>query len=183
MLSRPLKHLQEEIDTTNVVTLTNIVQRKSALIRESRKIVDREEANVEALVRAYLLTKDEKYYREGINRLSEILSWQKSKYFARDFNLSTLLSMSTSAYDGFYNLLSPEEKQLLLDNIRRIGDKFYNEYVNHLENRIADNHVWQMTFRILTMAAFATVGEIPGMRPYGQVTVIIEWISLPSGPA
>lgn len=33
---RPLKHLQEEIDTTNVVTLTNIVQRKSALIRESR---------------------------------------------------------------------------------------------------------------------------------------------------
>ena len=54
-ISRPLKHLQEEIDTTNVVTLTNIVQRKSALIRESRKIVDREEANVEALVRAYLL--------------------------------------------------------------------------------------------------------------------------------
>ena len=100
-ISRPLKHLQEEIDTTNVVTLTNIVQRESALIRESRKIVDREEANVEALVRAYLLTKDEKYYREGINRLSEILSWQKSKYFAGDFNLSTLLSMSTSAYDGF----------------------------------------------------------------------------------
>ena len=72
-ISHPLKHLQEEIDTTNVVTLTNVVQRESALIRESRKIVDREEANVEALVRAYLLTKDKKYYREGINRLSEIL--------------------------------------------------------------------------------------------------------------
>ena len=114
----------------------------------SQSNVDREEANVEALVRAYLLTKDKKYYREGINRLSEILSWQTSKYFAGDFNLSTLLSMSTSAYDGFYNLLSPSEKQLLLDNIRNIGNKFYNEYVNHLENRIADNHVWQMTFRI-----------------------------------
>ena len=175
-ISRPLKHLQEEIDTTNVVTLTNIVQRKSALIRESRKIVDREEANVEALVRAYLLTKDEKYYREGINRLSEILSWQKSKYFAGDFNLSTLLSMSTSAYDGFYNLLSPEEKQLLLDNIRKIGDKFYNEYVNHLENRIADNHVWQMTFRILTMAAFATVGEIPEASVWTDYCYN-EWIS------
>ena len=68
-ISHPLKHLQEEIDTTNVVTLTNVVQRESALIRESRKIVDREEADVEALVRAYLLTKDKKYYREGINRL------------------------------------------------------------------------------------------------------------------
>ena len=175
-ISHPLKHLQEEIDTTNVVTLTNVVQRESALIRESRKIVDREEANVEALVRAYLLTKDEKYYREGINRLSEILSWQKSKYFAGDFNLSTLLSMSTSAYDGFYNLLSPEEKQLLLDNIRKIGDKFYNEYVNHLENRIADNHVWQMTFRILTMAAFATVGEIPEASVWADYCYN-EWIS------
>lgn len=175
-ISHPLKHLQEEIDTTNVVTLTNVVQRESALIRESRKIVDREEANVEALVRAYLLTKDKKYYREGINRLSEILSWQTSKYFAGDFNLSTLLSMSTSAYDGFYNLLSPSEKQLLLDNIRNIGNKFYNEYVNHLENRIADNHVWQMTFRILTMAAFATVGEIPEASVWADYCYN-EWIS------
>lgn len=175
-IAHPLKHLQEEIDTTTVVTLTNIVQRKSALIRESRKIVDREEANVEALVRAYLLTKDEKYYKEGIKRLSEILSWQKSKYFAGDFNLSTLLSMSTSAYDGYYNLLTPKEKLLLQENIRNIGDKFFNEYVNHLENRIADNHVWQMTFRILTMAAFATVGELPEASTWTDYCYN-EWIS------
>lgn len=175
-ISRPLRHLQEEIDTTNVVTLTNIVQRKSALIRASRKIVDREEANVEALVRAYLLTGDERYYREGIDRLSEILSWQTSKYFAGDFNLSTLLSMSTSAYDGFYNVLSQAEKELLTDNIRRIGTKFFDEYVNHLENRIADNHVWQMTFRILTMAAFATVGEIPEASVWADYCYN-EWVS------
>lgn len=175
-ISHPLKHLREEVDTTHLVTLTNVVQRKSALIRESRKIVDREEANVEALVRAYLLTKDKKYYQEGIDRLSEILSWQTSKYFAGDFNLSTLLSMSTSAYDGFYNLLTPDEKQLLLGNIRRIGNKFYHEYVNHLENRIADNHVWQMTFRILTMAAFATVGEIPEASVWADYCYN-EWIS------
>lgn len=175
-ISHPLKHLREEIDTTHVVTLTNVVQRKSALIRESRKVVDREEANVEALVRAYLLTKDKKFYREGIDRLSEILSWQTSKYFAGDFNLSTLLSMSTSAYDGFYNQLMPDEKQLLLDNIRKIGNKFYHEYVNHLENRIADNHVWQMTFRILTMAAFATVGEIPEASVWADYCYN-EWIS------
>lgn len=175
-LSRPLRHLKDEIDTSNVVTLTNVVQRESALIRESRKIVDREEANVEALVRAYLLTRDERYYRECLGRLEEILSWQTSRYFAGDFNLSTLLSMSTSAYDGFYNLLSPSEKQLLLDNIRRLGGKFYGEYVNHLENRIADNHVWQMTFRILTMAAFATVGELQEASVWADYCYN-EWIS------
>lgn len=175
-LSHPLKHLREEIDTTNVVTLKNPVQRKSALIRESRKIVDREEGNVEALVRAYLLTKEEKYYREGMKRLSEILSWQDSEYLAGDFNLSTLLSMSTSAYDAFYNLLIPAEKNRLLNHIRHIGNKFFHEYVNHLENRIADNHVWQMTFRILTMAAFATVGEIPEASVWADYCYN-EWIS------
>ena len=34
-------------------------------------------------------------------------------------------------------------------------------YGIHLENYIADNHVWQMTLRILTMAALATYGELP----------------------
>ena len=105
--------------------------------------------------------KENRYYKEGINRLLEILSWRQSKYFAGDFNLGTLLSMSTSAYDGYYNLLTLQEKRTLLENIKFLGSKFYHEYVNHLENRIADNHVWQMTFRILTMAAFATVGDIP----------------------
>lgn len=175
-LSHPLKHLQEEIDTTEVVKLTNIVQYRSALIRESRKIVDREEANIEAIVRAYLLTKDTKYYREGMTRLTEILSWKDSKYFAGDFNLSTILSMSTSAYDAFYHLLKPAEKELLLKCIRDNGSKFFHEYVNHLENRIADNHVWQMTFRILNMAAFATYGEIPEAATWVDYCYN-EWVS------
>lgn len=109
-LNHPLKHLGEEIDTTQVVKLTDIVQYRSALIWESRKIVDREEANIEAMVRAYLLTKDEVYYKESIKRLSEILSWKNSKYFAGDFNRSTILSMNTSAYDTWYNLRTSNEK-------------------------------------------------------------------------
>lgn len=34
-------------------------------------------------------------------------------------------------------------------------------YNNRLENFIADNHVWQMNFRIFTMAAFTVYGELP----------------------
>lgn len=172
----PLKHLEEEIDTTQVVKLTNIVQQRSALIREGRKIVDREEANIEAMVRAYLLTKDARYAQEAFKRLSEIISWKNSKYFAGDFNLSTILSMSTSVYDGCYDILTAEEKSLLLNTIQENGHKFYEEYVNHLENRIADNHVWQMTFRILNMAAFATLGELPEATTWVDYCYN-EWIS------
>ncbi len=173
---RPLKHLEEEIDTTQVAKLTNIVQQRSALIREGRKIVDREEANIEAMVRAYLLTKDVKYCREAVKRLSEIISWRDSKYFAGDFNLSTILSMSTSVYDGCYGALTPQERALLLETIRENGSRFYEEYVNHLENRIADNHVWQMTFRILNMAAFATYGELPEAATWVDYCYN-EWVS------
>ncbi len=175
-IMHPLKHLAEEIDTSAVVKLTNIVQYKSALIRESRKIVDREEKNIEGMIRAYLLTKNEVYYREAMKRLTEILSWKDSKYFAGDFNLGTILSMSTSAYDAFYHLLTPTEKTLLLGSIRENGSKFFEEYVNHLENRIADNHVWQMTFRILTMAAFATYGELPEASTWVDYCYN-EWVS------
>lgn len=159
-MSHPLLHLNQEIDTTFLSDLTNEVQWKSALIRESRKIVDREERNIETMIRAYLLTKDEKYYKEAMKRLTEIISWKGNRYFAGDFNLSTILSMSTSAYDAFYDILTPEEKNVLLGSIKENGTFFFEEYVNHLENRIADNHVWQMTFRILNMAAFATLNEL-----------------------
>ncbi len=160
-LNLPVLHLREEIDTTQVVQLTNQVQYKATLIRESRKIVDREEARIETMIRAYLLTRDTKYYREAMKRLTEVLSWRDNKYFAGDFNLSTLLSMSTSAYDAFQDLLTSEEHDLLQGTLKDLGSFFFDEYVNHLENRIADNHVWQMTYRILTMSAFVTLGELP----------------------
>ncbi|MGL4292199.1 MAG: DUF4962 domain-containing protein [Bacteroidales bacterium] len=155
-----LGHIDLEIDTSKLSILTNDVQRKSYRIRESRKIVDREEKNTEALVRAYLLTKDKKYYTGAMDRIREILSWKSSVNFAGDFNSSVLLAISTSAYDAFYDLLTKDEKTLLLNSIRENGNLFFEEFVNHLENRIADNHVWQMTFRILTMGAFATYGDL-----------------------
>ena len=160
-LTVKLGHIDNEVDTSRLETLTNSVQRKSYLIRESRKIVDREEANIEAMVRAYLLTKDTRYYNGAMDRIREVLSWKGSKNFAGDFNASTLLAVSTSAYDAFYNILTADEKTLLLNSIRENGNLFFEEFVNHLENRIADNHVWQMTFRILTMGAFASYGDLP----------------------
>jgi hypothetical protein len=68
-LKNPLKSLDKEVDTTQLTNLSNEVQYKSVLIRESRKIVDREERNIESLIRAYLLTKDNIYYAERVKRL------------------------------------------------------------------------------------------------------------------
>lgn len=146
-------HLAEGLD--------NEMKRKAMLTRESRRIIDKEEANVELLIRAYLLTQDTKYSKEAVKRILEMISWDKNKNVMGDFNASTMLSLSSLAYDSFYNLLDETQKQTLLKEIKKRGSEFYNNFNNRLENHIADNHVWQMTLRIFTFAAFSVYGDLP----------------------
>lgn len=150
-----------QIDTSKVGRLDSEVKKKALLTRESRRIVDREEANTEVLIRAYLLTKDERYSNAAIQRITEIIEWGKSPLLVGDFNESTLLSLCSLAYDSFHQELTKEQKTLLLQEIKTNGQKFFNRFNNHLENHIADNHTWQMTLRIFTMAAFSAYGELP----------------------
>ena len=110
---------------------------------------------------AYLLTQDTQYSKEAIKRILEMVSWDENENVKGDFNASTMLSLSSLAYDSFYNLLDEPQKQTLLKEIKKRGSEFYASYNNHLENHIADNHVWQMTLRIFTFAAFSVYGDLP----------------------
>lgn len=151
----------KDINTSKVGELDNEVKRKALLTRESRRIIDREEANTEVLIRAYLLTQDKTYSTEAINRVTEMSTWDKDKNVVGDFNVASMLSLCSMAYDSFYDLLTDSQKKMLLHQIKEKGTDFYNRFNNHLENHIADNHVWQMTLRIFTMAAFSVYGELP----------------------
>lgn len=160
VLKTPMKTV-DDINTDKVAELDNEVKRKALITRESRRIIDKEESNAEALIRSYLLTQDRRYADEAIKRVITMADWNNSKTVTGDFNAATLLSLCSMAYDSFYDLLNDAQKEELLDAIRKKGTEMYTLYNNHLENHIADNHVWQMTLRILTMAAFSTYGELP----------------------
>ncbi len=160
-INNPLVDVSKEIDVSKVKKLKNKMKRRALLIRESRKIIDREEAYIESLIRCYVLTKKKKFMDEAIKRYMVVLSSQNSEYVAGDFNSSTMLKLSTAIYDVFYDKLNQEQRELLVNNIYKLGNKFYNEYVHHLENRLADNHVWQMTYRILTNASLAIYDKKP----------------------
>lgn len=150
-----------DINTKLAAGLKSEMQRNAMLTRESRRIIDNEESNVELLIRAYLLTQDTQYSKEAIKRILEMVSWDENENVKGDFNASTMLSLSSLAYDSFYNLLDEPQKQTLLKEIKKRGSEFYASYNNHLENHIADNHVWQMTLRIFTFAAFSVYGDLP----------------------
>lgn len=160
-LKTPIKSLSEQIDVSGLEGIDNEVNRKARLTREARKVVDAEENSINNLIRAYLLTHDTKYATCAINHIKEMLSWDSDPNFVGDFNESTIISLASMAYDACYDQLSEADKTLLLDKIAVIGDKMHHHYLNHLEHHIADNHVWQMTLRILTFASFATYGDIP----------------------
>ncbi len=159
VLQTPMKGVKD-INTSHVPNLKNQMQIKAFLTRESRRIIDQEEANCEALIRAYLLTRRMQYARGALERILTMIDWDKDPNVKGDFNDATLLSLASMAYDSFYQVLTPEEKSILFEAIKEKGTRFYNSYNNDLEVYIADNHVWQMTYRILAMAAVSVYGEL-----------------------
>ena len=160
VLATPMKSVND-INSDLAKGLTNKVQQSAMLTRESRRIIDSEEANTDVLIRTYLLTKDRRYADEAVKRVKEMATWGDNKNVVGDFNEATLLSLCSMAYDALYDVLDDATRQFLLNEIKDFGSSMYKHDINRLENHIADNHVWQMTFRILTMAAFTVYGELP----------------------
>ena len=159
-LKTPMKSVND-INTKMVDKLDNEAKRSAMLTRESRRIIDAEEGNMDALIRAYLLTKDSRYAVEAIHRIKDIATWGDNKNVVGDFNDATLISLCSTVYDALYDQLDDDTRRLLLASIKKTGSSMYNRYNNHLENHIADNHVLQMTLRILTMTAFTVYGDLP----------------------
>ena len=161
------KVLKEPMQSANDINsqladgLTNKKQREVLLLRESRRVIGKEETNVEMLICSYLLTKDKRFSTEALKRIFEIIEWDKSANVKGSFNAATILSLCSMAYDSFHNLLTDGQKQKLLQQIKKSGNSFYKGFNNRLENHIADNHVWQVTLRIFTMAAFSVYGDLP----------------------
>ena len=164
LAEKALKTPMESVENINVdlaEELDSEMKRNAMLTRESRRVIDKEEANTNALIFAYLLTKDRRYAAEAVGRVKKIITWGNHKNVTGDFNDATFVAVSSLAYDALYDLLDNDSKREILACIRQYGTRMYDHYNNYLENHIADNHVWQMNFRILTLAAFVVYGDLP----------------------
>ncbi len=157
-LGQPMKRV-EDIRTDKADELKNPAQLRAYLTHESRRVIDAEEKTCEALIRSYVLTKDRKYADEAIKRINNMFDWSNNPNVQGDFNDGTIVSLASMAYDSFYNILDDAQKKRLLDELHPRIAKMYEHYNNYLENHIAENHLWQMNFRITSMAVYATYGD------------------------
>lgn len=78
VLATPMKSVND-INSDLAKGLTNEMQKNAMLTRESRRIIDSEEANTDVLIRAYLLTKDRRYADEAVKRVKEMATWETTK--------------------------------------------------------------------------------------------------------
>lgn len=166
-LAHPMKRI-EDIDHSDIDKLENEMQVKAYMTQQSRKIIDAEEKNCEALIRAYLLTKDRRYADEAIARVLTMTRWDSSEKVVGDFNDGTILSLASILYDSCFDLLSDSRKADLLAAVRRKASKMYNRFNNYVEAYLFEDHIWQMTMRITTMAAIATIDAIPEAREWAE---------------
>lgn len=166
-LASPMKRI-EDIDRSDLHKLENPMQVKAYMTQQSRRIIDAEEKNCEALIRAYLLTKDARYGREAVKRVMVMTGWDSSEAVVGDFNDGTILSLASMVYDSCHDLLDDEQKSALLAAVSRKGRKMYNRFNNYVEAYLFEDHIWQMTMRITAMAAFATMHELPEARRWAE---------------
>ena len=96
-MRKPMKSTAD-IATSKLSKFTNAVQRKAYLTRESRRIIGGEESGCNALVYAYLLTRDVSYAHEATRRIITMVDWDKDVNVKGDFNDASLLSLCTMAY-------------------------------------------------------------------------------------
>lgn len=78
VLATPMKSVND-INSDLAKGLANEMQKNAMLTRESRRIIDSEEANTDVLIRAYLLTKDRRYADEAVKRVKEMATWGDNK--------------------------------------------------------------------------------------------------------
>ncbi|MCO5235969.1 MAG: DUF4962 domain-containing protein [Chitinophagaceae bacterium] len=99
---------------------------------------------VTPLCQAYLLTGDRKYAIKGKEVIMKVSGWDpKGISMLNDFaDARWMLSMALG-YDTFYELLSQEEKDVLVKAIKARASNFYHSWVNSIEAKVLSGHVWQ----------------------------------------
>lgn len=117
---------------------------------------------VRCLRDAYLLTNEVKYQDKMLELVRVLTAYNvsdKELTGSGNFFGSAVAHVMSTFYDICYERLNEVEKDVIEDVIVRLLKYYSNNYYGYLENRIFDNHVWQVVLQRLTQAAFTVCQE------------------------
>ncbi len=111
---------------------------------------------------AYILTGDRAYFLNAKKWMLEISIWNpKGPSHANDFGDAAIMSSLAIALDTFWDMLTADERAIILKQISARGRYFYQQWVGQVESRSSSMHVWQHILHQLLQTAMVIKDELP----------------------
>ena len=116
------------------------------------------------LTKAYVLTKNDKYYNTALKWIREATSWDPMGLTRiNDFGDAMIMQSLAISIDVFWDRLSENDKLDILNQIIARGEGFYDHWTGNysLANRNSSMHVWQHILHNLFLTSVALIDEVP----------------------
>ena len=116
------------------------------------------------LTKAYVLTKNDKYYNTALKWIREATSWDPMGLTRiNDFGDAMIMQSLAISIDVFWDRLSEKDKLDILNQIIARGEGFYDHWTGNysLANRNSSMHVWQHILHNLFLTSVALIDEVP----------------------
>lgn len=128
---------------------------------------------IKALGKAYLLSGDERYAREGVRYTLRVASFpledvraERVNFLLDDFDVAALLPALGYGIDTFYDYFTDAEREIVAASLAVRLRTSFDYYRNRLEARVIDNHAWQHTLTGFFEAAIAARHLVPEADMY-----------------
>lgn len=152
----------EESDGLAENTGSTPTEQKKLNLDASKHLGNTVKKGLDPLVKAYVLTGDERYARAAIRWGLAVAAWDPAGVsMTNNFADSECMRLMADVYDACFALLSETEKAALLRSIEVRAQRFYEGWTQQLESKSFSAHVWQHILERMVKTSLAVLHESP----------------------
>ena len=146
---------------------TTEVQKEKLALDASKYLGSLVKQGLDPLVKAYILTGDERYAHASIQWVLKVASYDPNGVsMTNNFADSECMYQMAFVYDACFDLLSEDEKERLRDGIVPRAERFYQRWRNMLEAKVFSGHIWQHILERLFKTSVALLDEVPEAKTW-----------------
>lgn len=146
---------------------TTRVQNDKLALDASKYLGSLVKQGLDPLVKAYVLTGNERYARASIKWALRVASYDPNGVsMTNNFGDSECMYQMAYVYDACFNLLSEDEKERLRAGIVPRAERFYQRWRNMLEAKVFSGHIWQHILERLFKTSTALLDEVPEAKTW-----------------
>ncbi|MCG8306902.1 MAG: DUF4962 domain-containing protein [Cytophagales bacterium] len=170
--------LAEKRNSLSDVDLTRFIAKRTKEIYREHKF------SLESMLKAYIITGDEKYAKESIRRYNYL----KDQYFKiidagayNDFTEGFYFNVLSGIYDVCYDYLEPKEREYIKEILIESQEKTYHHFLHVAEHYILNSHMWQFHLRTFLGTSLALLHDVPEAEKWVKFVYEVWTMRAPVG--